>query len=122
MPRIIAADYLRLRHELAMCCAERRAQAHAVLSTRSEHKRDAGSAAPRARDSEPAGRPRRSAVRLSSTSNSSLLLDRSWEVSLAELTGGDMSGVLRVPTPAAFAINTALTYRRRHVARHDQMD
>jgi len=27
-----------------------------------------------------------------------------------------MSGVLRVPTPAAFAINTALTYRRRQVA------
>jgi len=44
-----------------------------------------------------------------------LLLDRSWEVSLAELTGGDMSGVLRVPTPAAFAINKALTYRRQHV-------
>jgi len=49
------------------------------------------------------------------------LLDRSWEVSLAELTGGDMSGVRRVPTPAALAISEALTYRRRHLCRHDQM-
>jgi len=45
-----------------------------------------------------------------------LLPDRRWEVSLAEPTGGDMSGVLRVPTPAALAINEALTYRRWHLA------
>ena len=57
MPRIIAADYLRLRHDLAMCCAERRAQVQAALSTRSEHKRDAGSAASRARDYVPSVQP-----------------------------------------------------------------
>jgi hypothetical protein len=42
-----------------------------------------------------------------------LLLENTWEVSLADLGFDSASGSLRLPTPAAFALNKSLTFPRR---------